>query len=172
MSKFNSESARNEFKGLCIEVLPAIRNIEQTLAKAGVTEGASIRAGDSGYLALDVHDSKWRMARYTADGPVKMIYEHSEEIKVPEIGKERAVFGRLTENIMEITLVYAEMLKENGKLGNIESIEWKQQFVEWANEFEESWGEADLRDYPEEIGKFARRKITGYAEEYTSGERK
>lgn len=164
MSKFNSESARNEFKDLCIEVLPAIRNIEQALAKAGATEGASIRVGDSGYLTLDVHDSKWRMARYAADGPVKMIYEHSEEIRVSEIGKERVAFGHLTENIMEITLVYAGMLKENEKLGNIESIEWKQQFVEWANEFEESWEEDDLRDYPEEIGKFARRKIAEYAE--------
>lgn len=162
MSKFNSEAARNEFKGLCTEVLPAIGNIEQILKKKEVTEGATIRVGSDGYLSMDVHDSKWRMARYQSDSPVKIIYEHSEEISVPEAGKEKVVFGHLTENIMEITLVYAAMLEKNEKLGNIESIEWKQKFVDWANEFENTWDDAG--DYQEEIEKFAKMKIAEHAE--------
>lgn len=83
MSRFNAESAGNEFKDLCIEVLPAIGNIEKALEKAGVTESASVRIGKNGYLAFEAYDSEWRMARYEKEGPVKIIYEHSEEISVP-----------------------------------------------------------------------------------------
>lgn len=164
MKKFNSEGEKENFKDLCKEVLPEIRMIEQILKGNDVTSSASIRICEDGYLSLDISDSKWRMARYAANSPVKIFYEYSEEIAESEIGKVR--FGRITENIMEITLVYANMLDKDDSLRDIESADWKQQFVEWANEFEESWDEDDtMRDYPEEVARFAKRKITEYAAE-------
>lgn len=164
MKKFSSEMEKENFKDLCREVLPEIRMIEQILKGNGVTSGASIRVGVEGYLSLDISASKWRMVQYTAEGPAKIFYEYSEEIAESEIGKLQ--FGRLTENIMEITMVYANMLDKDDSLRDIESADWKQMFVEWANEFEENWDVDDtMRDYPEEIERFAKRKITEYAAE-------
>lgn len=157
MKRFDPESERNEFKDLCIEVLPAIGNIEQVLKKAGVKEGVSIRVGNDGYLSLDVYNSKWRMARYEKDGPVKIIYEHSEEISVPDSRR----LDMVSENLVEISLVFADMQITHSSLCSIDSTTWKQQFVEWANEFENEWD--DSLDYPEEIDKFARKKIAEYA---------
>lgn len=166
MKKFDSESARNEFKDLCIEILPAIRSIEQILAKAGVNEWASIRVGDSGYLSLDVHSSKWRMVRYKKGEPVKIIYEHLEEISVPE-GRG---FDNVSENLVEISLAFASLQPELQEGQEIDSLTWKQEFVVWANEFEQmyenaNWGtdETGGRDYLEVIEEFAKKKIKKFA---------
>lgn len=158
MKKFNSESERNEFKDLCTEVLPAIGNIEQILEKEGVTDGVSIRVGTDGYLSMDVYNSKWRMARYEKDKPVKIIYEHSEEISVPD-GRQ---LDKVSENLVEISLAFADMQITYSELCRIDSTTWKQKFVDWANEFEDTWD--DTGDYPEEIEKFAKMKIAEYAE--------
>lgn len=76
------------------------------------------------------------------------------------------VFNKHTENLAEIAMVYAVMAKENPKLLEIESIEWKQQFIEWSNEFEEKYPDIEdsTEDYPEVIESFAKKKILGYAE--------
>lgn len=158
MKKFSSESARNEFKDLCTEVLPAIGNIEQILEKKEVADGVSIRVGTDGYLSMDVYNSKWRMARYEKNKPVKIIYEHSEEINVPNCRQ----LDKASENLVKISLAFADMQITHSELCRIESTEWKQKFVEWANEFEDAWD--DTKDYPEEIEKFAKKKIAEYAE--------
>lgn len=162
MKKFDSESVKNEFKNLCAEVLPAIGSIEQVLEKRGVAEGATIRVGDKGYLALDIYGSKWRMARYDKGAPVKIIYEHSEEIGVPE-GR---AFDKVSENLVEISLAFASMQSEIKDVPEIDSLTWKQEFVAWANEFEQmyrnaEWGAADVggKDYLEAIEEFAKGKI-------------
>lgn len=158
MKRFDSESARNEFKDLCTEVLPAIGSIEQVLKKCGVADGVSIRVGTDGYMSMDIYNSKWRMARYEEGKPVKIIYEHSEEISVPDSRQ----LDKVSENLVEISLTFADMQTTNPELCRIESTEWKQKFIEWANEFEETWD--DTEDYPEEIEKFAKKKIAEYAE--------
>lgn len=158
MKRFNSESDRDKFKDLCIEVLPAIGNIEQVLEKHGVTDGASIRVGSEGYLSMDIYNSKWKMARYDKERPVKIVYEHSEEISVPNCRQ----LDKVSENLVEISLAFADMQITHSELCRIESTEWKQKFVEWANEFEETWD--DSKVYPEEIDRFARKKISDYAE--------
>ena len=158
MKKFDSESARNEFKDLCTEVLPAIGNIEQILKREGVNDGVSIRVGTDGYLSMDIYNSRWRMARYQSDGPVKISYEYSEEINIPD----RRQLDKVSENLVEISLAFADMQITHSELCKINSDEWKQKFVEWANEFEETWD--DEKDYPEEIEKFAKMKIAEYAE--------
>ena len=86
-------------------------------------------------------------------------------VDVPEVmAGDKAVFGHLTENIMEITLVYADLQISNPELCKIESSTWKQLFVDWANEFESQWQEDAGRDYLEEIDRFSREKILGYSE--------
>lgn len=157
MKRFDSEASRNDFKDLCTEVLPAIESIEQMLERNGVEEGVSIRVGSDGYLSMDVHNSKWRLARYEKDRPAKIIYEHSEEISIP--GSKN--LDKISENLVEISLVYASMQAEHKELQEIESTTWKQKFVEWANEFEKVWD--DREDYQEAIEKYARVNIAEYA---------
>lgn len=158
MSRFNSELVREEFKDFCTKVLPAIRNIERTLEKTGVTEGISVRISQNGYMTFDIYDSNWRMARYKKDGPVKMIYECSEEISVPE-GR---VFDKVSENLVEISLVFASLQSEITDGQEIDSITWKQMFVQWANEFEDEYPELnhwENANYFDCITKFAKEKI-------------
>lgn len=162
MSRFDSESTGNEFKDICIEVLPAIGNIEKVLEKAGVIEGANVRISRNGYLTFEIYDSKWRMTRYEKGGPVKIIYEHSEEISVPD---ERT-FDRISENLVEISLTFASLQQEIGDIQKIDSVTWKQEFIVWTNEFEQlygnvKWGtaETDDKDYLEVIEEFTKKKI-------------
>lgn len=161
MKRFDSESVKNEFKDLCTEILPAIGNIEQVLEMDGVTEGATVRIGDKGYLSFDIYGSKWRMARYEKGGPVKIIYEHSEEISIPE---ERT-FDKVSENLVEISLMFASLQPEIKGMQEIDSLTWKQMFMQWANEFETAHKGADWdkRVYLEEIERFARNKIMKFA---------
>lgn len=78
------------------------------------------------------------------------------------------VYDKVTENLIEITLVYASLRAGHEKLVDIDidSVIWKQKFVDWANEFENKWSGADWlqHDYLAEIEKFARHKILEYAE--------
>lgn len=166
MSRFSSEAEKSEFKDLCVEILLSIRNIEQALKKYGVTKGGTIRIGSGGYLALDVYEGKWNMARYKEDGPVKICYEYSEEISVPE-GKG---FDKVSENLVEISMTFAKLQPEIKDKQDIDSTTWKQKFVDWANEFERmyenaDWGteETDGRDYIDVIEEYAKKKIRQFA---------
>ncbi len=165
MKHFDSVSAKGEFKNLCTEVFPAIKSIEQALAKAGVTGYTSIKVGDNGYMALDISDSKWRMARYEKDKLPRIYYEHSEEISIPQ----SRTFDKVSENLVEISLTYAKLQPEMDSQ-EIDSLTWKQEFVDWANEFEQmyrdvEWGtpETDGKEYLEAIEEFAKGKIRKFA---------
>lgn len=158
MKKFDSESAKNEFKDLCTEILPVIGNIEQILKREGVTDGVSIKVRTGGYLSMDVYNSMWRMSRYQNDGPVKIFYEYSEEISIPDSRQ----LDKVSENLVEISMTFANMQTTHSVLCKIDSTEWKRQFIEWANEFESQWKEDEGRDYLEEINRFARKKIVEY----------
>lgn len=77
----------------------------------------------------------------------------------------KLVYGVYTENLIEIALTYASMVAEHPELTETDSITWKQQFVEWANEFEEKYPEPEHwedSDYPDCIDAFAREKIGEY----------
>lgn len=164
--KFDSESAKNEFKDFYVGVLPAIENIEQALKKIGTVEGTSIRIGGSGYLALDIDGSKWRMARYERDKPIKIIYEYSEEISV----LDSRIFDKISENLVEISLVFASLQPEIRDKQEIDILMWKQKFLVWANEFEQIYGKSDWgmaetgnKEYLEAIEEFAKNKIRKFA---------
>lgn len=73
-------------------------------------------------------------------------------------------YNKASENLVEISLVYAGLQAKNEVLSSVDSITWKQLFVQWANDFEVVQAGADWNqeDYLEEIGKFARHKILEY----------
>lgn len=80
-------------------------------------------------------------------------------------GKPVLAYGKASENLIEISFVFASLRAGRERLCSIDSITWKQMFAEWANEFETAhegtdW---DQDDYLEEIEKYARQKILGYA---------
>lgn len=161
---FTQESHREAFMGLCINVLPLIGEIIENAKKSGVDGMVGLTVATDGYISFDIHNSRWKMGRLNSESPAKIEYQYSEVVNVPEVkAGEKAVFGHLTENIMEITLVYAELQESISGMCEIDSTTWKQKFVDWANEFESQWKEGDDRDYLEDIEKFARRKILEYA---------
>ena len=162
---FTQESHKEAFMGLCINVLPLIGEIIDSAKKSGVDGMVGLTVDTNGYISFDVHNSRWGMKRLDSDSPAKIKYRFSEVVDVPEVmAGDKAVFGHLTENIMEITLVYADLQISNPELCKIESSTWKQLFVDWANEFESQWQEDAGRDYLEEIDRFSREKILGYSE--------
>ena len=53
---------------------------------------------------------------------------------------QKTEFNRVTENLIEITWTYVNLLEEFPRLDEQDSMSWKQMFVAWANEFEELYG--------------------------------
>lgn len=105
-----------------------------------------------------------------ADGREDTKEKTPAEKKPPEIRKQRLLFDKLTENLVEIAMLFSSMKGENEylfeRLTAIDSISWSQKFVSWVNEFEDKypdadWGneETDGREYYEAIQIFAREKI-------------
>lgn len=77
------------------------------------------------------------------------------------------VYGTRTENLIEITMVYANLAAKYSMLKDIDSNTWKQEFVRWANEFEEMHPEASFwedNDYMDCIEDFAKQKIYEFAD--------
>ena len=79
---------------------------------------------------------------------------------------QNLVFNKISENLIEITFVFASLQAERERLNGIDSITWKQMFIDWSNEFETIHSDTDWdkNDYLEEIEKYAKRKILGYAD--------
>lgn len=80
---------------------------------------------------------------------------------------KKLVYGVHTENLIEITMVYANLAEKYSELKDIDSNAWKQEFVEWANEFEELHPEASCwedNDYLDCIEDFAKQKIYEFAD--------
>ncbi|MCD8083003.1 MAG: hypothetical protein LUE86_05740 [Clostridiales bacterium] len=78
---------------------------------------------------------------------------------------KKLIYDKLTENLIEISQAYVCLLGKHQKLSDIDSTTWKQQFVDWANEFEEMYpdpGYWDEHDYLETIEKYAKDKILEY----------
>lgn len=74
----------------------------------------------------------------------------------------KLAYSVFTENLIEIALTYADLVFKYPVLTEIDSITWKQKFVDWANEFEEKYPEPEHwedSDYPDCIDAFAREKI-------------
>ena len=82
--------------------------------------------------------------------------------------EQKLQYGKYTENLVEIALMYAKLTEEHEKLYDTDHLEWSQMFVAWANEFEEQYGavedfDVELgRSYLEVVADFAKEKILEY----------
>ena len=79
---------------------------------------------------------------------------------------DKLVYGVYTENLIDIALTYASLMIKYPVLTDTDSITWKQEFVDWANEFEKKYQESERledSDYLECIDAFATEKICVYA---------
>lgn len=90
-------------------------------------------------------------------------YLETEDVDKSE--KSLLVYDKVSENLIEISLAFANLKDRYEKLCDIDSITWKQMFVDWANEFETVYtnNDWDQCDYLHEIEKYARKKILEYA---------
>ncbi len=155
-----------KFKELSLEILPMIAGMMKVLESKGEGKTASLHMNASdGYFNFDLYDTGWEFSKYSNDNKVAIRYQYREEIELPEQLQERAVFNHTTENVIEIAQIFTKMASVNYHLLEIENEEWKQQFVEWANEFEAGWMDDSERDYPDEIGDFAVEKINKFYKE-------
>lgn len=154
---------KEKFRGLCLEVLPLINGIAEAVKRNGYEAMASLTIDGDDYFAFSIHGSGWKMGKVNG-GPVNMCYEFKEEIQLQDQRQEKMTYNKASENLVEISLVYAGLQAKNKVLSNVDSTAWKQLFVQWANDFEaaEAGTDWDQKDYLEEIGKFARNKILEY----------
>lgn len=153
---------KEKFRGLCQEVLPLINGIAEAVKRNGYEAMASLTTKGDDYFSFSIHGSDWKMGKVNG-GPVNMCYEFKEEIQLQDQRQEKMSYNKASENLVEISLVYASLQAGHEKLNDIDSIAWKQKFVDWANEFENQWQEGKDSDYLEDIEKFARHKILEYA---------
>ena len=80
--------------------------------------------------------------------------------------QSRLEYSRYTENLIEIVTVFVNLAGGHPELTDIDSVTWEQEFVGWANEFEDMHPDFhywDDNDYPESIEQFAIEKILKYA---------
>lgn len=155
---------KEKFRGLCLEVLPLIKGIAEAVKRNGYEEMTSLTTKGDDYFSFSIYGSDWKMDKVNG-GPVNMCYEFKEEIQLQYQQQKKMAYNKASENLVEISLVYAGMLGEYKMLSSIDSIAWKQLFVHWANDFEAVHTDTDWNqeDYKEEIEKFARHKILKYA---------
>lgn len=157
---------KEKFKELSLEILPMIAGMMKALESKGEGKTASLYLNASdGHFNFDLYDTGWEFSKHSNDSKAAIRYQYREEIELPEQPQERAVFNHTTENVIEIAQIFTKMASENYHLLEIESEEWKQKFVEWANEFEARWTDDSEKDYPDEIGDFAVEKINSYHRE-------
>lgn len=154
---------KEKFRGLCLEVLPLINGIAEAVKRNGYKSMASLTTEGDKYFSFSIHGSDWKMGKVNG-GPVNMCYEFKEEIRLQDQRQEKMAYNKASENLAEISLVYAGMLEEHRRLSSVDSITWKQLFVQWANDFEmvQAGTDWNQKDYLEEMEKFARRKILEY----------
>ena len=94
------------------------------------------------------------------------------------IEMSKVCFSKGTENLIEISMVFARECLVHEVLTSIDSVDWKQQFCVWANEFEEMYsdteeydiGDGVFVDYLEAIEVFTKRKISEYIKDMFSAE--
>lgn len=156
---------KEKFKSLCVEVLPLINGIMEAVRRNGYEAMSSLTMEKDEYFSFGIHGIGWNMGRVNG-GPVKIRYEYSEEISVPD-GR---AFDKVSENLVEISLAFANLQPEIRAGQEIDSLTWKQEFVAWANEFEQMYGNAEWgtaetggKDYLEAIEEFAKKKIRQFA---------
>ncbi|MCC8120674.1 MAG: hypothetical protein LIO42_01505 [Oscillospiraceae bacterium] len=75
---------------------------------------------------------------------------------------KKLTYNEQAENLINITCVFQNCVEKYPQLTEIDSDVWNQEFVAWANEFEEMYSDPEFwgnADYFDAIGTFARKKI-------------
>lgn len=80
------------------------------------------------------------------------------------------VFNKRTENLIELSWRFRELVRTHEELTEIDSTTWKEQLCSWSNEFEEiyagaDWSSGEYGDYLDVIERFADGKIFEFAAE-------
>lgn len=156
---------KEKFRSLCLEVLPLINGIAEAVKRNGYEAIASLTTDGDDYFSFHIHDTGWNMDKVNG-GPIRISYEFKEEIQLQDQRQEKMAYNKVSENLMEISFIYASLQAKHKELSNIDSLAWKQKFVDWANEFEETYPEPEHwedSDYLECIDAFATKKICEYA---------
>ena len=76
------------------------------------------------------------------------------------------VYNEQAENLIEIAWTFKACASKYPQLKDIDSTTWKEQFVEWANEFEHLYPDSDYEldgwDYSEKVEVYATEKILDF----------
>lgn len=71
------DMTEDEFRGLCIEVMPHIRGIMKILKKRDVKELATLSVSADGYFNFCPHDTEWEMTCIAGSHSPRLKYERS-----------------------------------------------------------------------------------------------
>lgn len=64
--------SKEEFKGLCLEVIPVINKIKGYLENLGISDLASLTMSADGYIDFCVYGNDWRLSRMRDDDAARM----------------------------------------------------------------------------------------------------
>lgn len=80
--KVSGNMSKEEFKGLCLEVIPVINKIKEYLENLGISEIASLTMSADGYIDFYVHGNDWRLSRINGDEAARMENHCVEVLKI------------------------------------------------------------------------------------------
>lgn len=64
--------SKEEFKGLCLEIIPVINKVKEYLEKLEISDLASLTLSADGYIDFCVHGNDWRLSRMRDDDVARM----------------------------------------------------------------------------------------------------
>ena len=70
----------DEFRKLCLDVLPLADKLREALEKNGVKDLVGLTLSADGYLAFHTHETEFEMNRTGNGKPARITYHFSEEI--------------------------------------------------------------------------------------------
>lgn len=73
--------SKEEFKGLCLEIIPVINKVKEYLEKLEISDLASLTLSADGYVDFCVHGNDWRLSRMQNSEDARMENHCVEVIK-------------------------------------------------------------------------------------------
>ena len=73
--------SKEEFKGLCLEIIPVINKVKEYLEKLEISDLASLTLSADGYVDFCVHGNDWRLSRMQNGEDARMENHCVEVIK-------------------------------------------------------------------------------------------
>lgn len=82
----NFEKEKEDFRAMCLEVMPLAEKFGEIARKYGIEKSAHISVSKEGYLCFENYDNEWEMIRTAFGDPVRIRYSYSEEISIERGG--------------------------------------------------------------------------------------